>query len=132
MILFFPLALITALVMILRVRARGHPDARDGRGWRWFLAWLAVGAVTTFSFLTGFSIGLLFLPVVVIGLLWVTRRSPYGPEWRGFVGGVGVTLLVVAFIQRDGDGLDPRPWLAAGLVLLLGALAAYARAEPSQ
>jgi hypothetical protein len=87
-------------------------SAQSGIGWGWFVAWSAVGALATFSFLTGLSIGILFVPLVVVGLVWVARRSPKGAERIGFAAGIGVMLLVVAFIHRDGDGIDPKPWLS--------------------
>jgi hypothetical protein len=101
-------------------------SAQSGIGWGWFVAWAAVGTLATFSFLTGLSIGILFLPLVVAGLVWVARRSPKGAERIGFAAGIGVMLLVVAFIQRDGDGIDPKPWLVAGLVLVVAAVLTYA------
>jgi drug/metabolite transporter (DMT)-like permease len=126
-IVLYPLALVAAAILVLRLRGAAHGDPKRGVGWTWFLAWAAVGTLTTFSFLTGLSIGLLFLPFAIAGLMWVARRSPWGREWLGFVCGVGAMLLVVAFIQRADEGVDPTPWLAAGLVLVLvlAAVVAY-------
>lgn len=148
MILVFPIALLVCAVVLWRARGR-----TSGRGPAWFGAWTVTGAALTFCFLTGFSIGLLFLPLALVLLAFVVRRSPQLPEAAGFVTGIGVTLLVVAFINRDYEpcpangvlrlgpgqdsvscgGFDPHPWLYAGLaVTAVGVLAyvAAARARP--
>jgi hypothetical protein len=136
-ILVFPVALVACAIVLLRARGR-----TDGRGWRWFGAWVVTGAGLTLSFLTGFSIGLLLLP---FALVLVTRLSPRLPEAAGFVSGIGVTLLVIAFVNRNyrpcgsgivrlqpGEtsfscgGLNPQPWLVSGLALFASGCVAYA------
>src|SRR4051794_18842881 len=79
-------------------RRRG---AAGGRGWLWFFAWLAVGFLLTFSFIAVFSLGLLVLPLAISVLIWVARRSARLPEASGFVTGIGVVLLTIAFINRE-------------------------------
>jgi hypothetical protein len=144
MILVFPIALLVCAVVFWR--AHGRPE---GRGPVWFGAWTGAGAAVTFCFLTGFSIGLLLLPLALVLLAFVARRSPQLPEAAGFVTGIGVTLLVVAFINRDYEpcpangvlrleagresvscgGFDPHPWLYWGLAIsVLGAIAYLAGA----
>ncbi len=97
----------------------------------WFVAWMVVGVGGALS-----TISLPFLfPVVLLlgallGLRQVSRR-----HWWGLISGAGVLLLYVAYVQRHGPGeycqsipggtqcedyLDPRPWLALGLLLLIG------------
>lgn len=116
MILAFPLLLVAAAYVALR-----RPDprglGRDGTGWRWFAAWSAAGAATTFSFLTGLSIGLFVLPLAAALLFWVARHAPRLPAALGFAEGVGAVLLLVAFLNRGEAGVDPMPWLLAGLFL---------------
>jgi hypothetical protein len=141
MILVFPVALLLCAIAI--IRARG---SSGGRGPHWFAAWMLVGASLTLSFLTGFSIGLLLLPFALCLLVLVTRLSPQLPEASGFVSGIGLTLVVVAFLNRDYEpcpangrldlapgqhsvscgGFDPHPWLYAGIAFTATGLLLYA------
>jgi hypothetical protein len=79
-----------------------------------------------------------------VGVL-VARRTRYPTDVIGLVTGIGVMLLVVAFINRDNTpcpagrlsippgatsascgGFDPHPWFVTGLGFVLGGLAVYA------
>jgi hypothetical protein len=139
-ILVFPVALGICAIALWRARGR-----TEGRGWRWFGAWAVTGAGLTLSFLSGFSIGLLLLPFALVLLALVARLSPQLPEAAGFVSGVGVMLIVVAFLNQDYrpcgsgvvtlepgqtsvscGGLDPRPWLVSGLAVFTAGCVAYA------
>ena len=94
MILAWPLlAVVAALV------ACYHRATKAGRGWRWSLAWIVAGFLWSFSLITGFSIGLLLLPVAGVVLLWVASQSPHLLEALGFVGGLAVTAAAVTAIQ---------------------------------
>jgi len=124
MIVVFPLLVIAATVIALRSAERGFGSAGTPH-WRWFVAWSVAGAALTFSFLTGLSIGLFVLPLAAVLLLWVARRAPHLPDALGFVAGIAVLLLLVAFLNRAGNGVDPAPWLVAGLSLNAFALVAY-------
>jgi hypothetical protein len=90
-ILFYPVLLIGAAV--LAVRRRAHAG---GRGWWWFVAWLATGVLFTFSLAAGFSIGLLFLPLVAAALLGVAWLSPHLREASGLVVGAAAFVVAVA------------------------------------
>jgi hypothetical protein len=90
--------------------------------------------------LVSFALWVVLVPVALLagGALFAVpaaRRSAWG-----IVTGGGIALLVVAYIQRDGPGttcwgtatgggceqhLDPRPWLAAGLFLVLAGVASH-------
>lgn len=140
-ILLYPLVLAGAGAVV--VRRRAHPQ---GRGWLWFAAWLAAGAVFTFSFLGGFSIGLFVLPVAAALLLYVAWRAPHLSEALGFVAGIGTTLLLIAsrsdytpcpdsgalpgynsrgeYVSECG-GYDPAPWFTTGTAVLAAAVIAY-------
>jgi hypothetical protein len=116
-----------------------------GRGPAWFGAWLAVGVALTLSFLTGFSIGLFVLPFALVLLAIVATRSPHLPEATGIVSGIGVTLLLIAFANRDYEpcqangvlrlapgqqsascgGLDPHPWLYLGIAVTAAGAVTY-------
>ena len=115
-------------------------------GWWRFAAWVFAGGLTAFAWLTGFSIGLFLLPFAVLAIWFVARKSRIWPEILGLVGGLGVVGLVIAAIHREGTGcrssgepdgsitvtcggLDPKPWLVGGLLLLALAPALYALAR---
>jgi hypothetical protein len=91
-------------------------------------------------------IGPFFLPVAAVGALAALRfgRAAVPRASLGAVSGAGVPFLVVAYLQRKGPGtvcwrtatasgcdeyLDPRPWLAIGIVLVLGGIAAFLHAR---
>jgi hypothetical protein len=52
----------------------------------------------TFSFVTGFSIGLFILPIAAGALIWVALRSPHLREASGFAAGIAATALLVAAV----------------------------------
>lgn len=140
MILIFPLAFAIAVAILWR--ARGRPG-NAGRGCRWFWAWSVVGAALCFSFLTGFSIGLFVLPFALLLLWLVLSLSPRWAESMGVLEGVGLTLLLVAYLNWDYrpcmpgpvilkpgqsyscGGFDPHPWLYTGLAVAGAAAVAY-------
>jgi hypothetical protein len=116
----------------------GSIGQRSG-GWGWFFAWALLGSVAALGAL---SLGpVLVWPVALFGLfLWNrtgVRRSAFG-----LLTGVGVLLLYVAWVQRDGPGttcwhtstaygceqhLNPVPWLVAGAALVVAGFVAHAR-----
>jgi hypothetical protein len=124
----------------------------QGRGPLWFGAWLAVGAAFTLCFLGALSVGLFVLPFALLLLVLVVRRSPRLPEATGFVSGIGVVLLLVAFRNRDysacpADGVlrlepgqqsvscggwDPHPWLYVGIAVTAAGALAYLAASRAQ
>jgi hypothetical protein len=139
MVALYPIVLFGA-ALILRERS----DVAGRHGWRWFGAWALAGALFTFSYLTGFTIGLFLLPLAAAALFVVAWQAPRLAETVGFGGGVALVALVAAFLNRDyrpcGEhgqlsippgappgtsiscgGTDPVPWLVSGLVI--GALA---------
>jgi hypothetical protein len=116
-----------------------------GRGPAWFGAWLVVGAALAFCFLAGLSIGPFVLPFALVLLAIVATRSPRLPEATGIVSGIGVTLLLIAFANRDYapcqangvlqlepgqqsvscGGLDPHPWLYLGIAVTAAGAVTY-------
>lgn len=125
MILLYPILLLLALALVLT------RDRDGGRGWIWFAAWCVAGGAFTFSFLTGLSIGLLVLPLAAAALVSVSVLAPHLAESVGFVAGGGLVLLVVAAINWDetAAGVEPIPWLLAGLAATASAASAYAVAR---
>ena len=92
MILVYPLLLAAAAAIVWRHRG----DAPRRSGWRWFGAWSIVGALLTFSFLTGLSIGLFVLPFAAVALVWTARRAPDAREALGIAAGAGLVAVLVA------------------------------------
>lgn len=123
MIFLFPLLLIVATIVAVRNAKRG--PGFGGTHWPWFVAWSVAGGLLTFSFLTGLSIGLFVLPLAAVVLVWVARRTPRLTDALGFVEGIGALCVLVAFLNRAGNGVDPLPWLLAGLTLTGLAPVAY-------
>ena len=112
---------------------------RRGPTWAGFLGWMVGGAVLCLATL---SLNLLAaVPAVIIVILAIVRPALFRSAF-GLLSGVGVMLLFVAFLQRQGPGtvcwqtataagcdeyLDPMPWLLAGVVLLSAGLIAHSR-----
>ena len=104
---------------------------------RWFTAWIVVGCALAVGTV---SLGLLVLvPVAVIAVL-MSRRPAARRSAHGALVGVGVLLLFVAYLNRDGPGttcwergtasgcdqhLNPLPWLALGLALVASGFVAH-------
>ena len=120
-------------------------------GWKGFLAWALAGGLLVFTFLSGFSIGLFVLPLAGVVLWLVARRATGWPETLGLGAGLGAVCLLVAFLSRDYNpcpegpvtlapgetsfecgGLDPIPWLVAGLTFVLVSVLTYAFARRSR
>jgi hypothetical protein len=109
-------------------------------GCGWFWIWALVGSGAALGAVS-FAIGpLLWLPVLVVTIVMASspqiRRSAFG-----LLTGMGALCLFVAWVQRRGPGevcwqkgmssgcdqyLDPRPWLAVGIVLVIAGIAAHA------
>ncbi|MGO8683662.1 MAG: hypothetical protein ACLQUT_03645 [Thermoleophilia bacterium] len=100
----------------------------------WFILWLALGAALAFSFVDLISFGVLVLPFAAIGTVVLAVRHHFDRSAWGFLCGIGLLSLAVAYVQRQGPGavtwhtatasgsetyLDPRPWLVVGLLLVL-------------
>jgi hypothetical protein len=109
-----------------------------------FAGWAASGAGLVVGFI---SLGPIALIPAVALILFLSMLDGAGPAAWGLLAGAGALLLFVAYLQRDGPGthchstpsggygcgesLDPRPWLAIGLILvavsIAGAVAARHR-----
>jgi len=96
MIVLYLVVLAAALYLMSVSRRRGL-GAR--RGWPWFNAWVATGALFLFSLFTGFSIGLLLFPASALAIFWLAVNAPYWREVAGFpVGAVLVLVGIVLFV----------------------------------
>jgi hypothetical protein len=99
-----------------------------------FLAWVLVGVGVALGFV---SLGLLTLvPSVILGAAFASSRTARRSA-VGLLVGLGLLLVYVAYVQRQGPGttcwrtatasgcdqhLDPRPWLVAGLTSITAGL----------
>jgi hypothetical protein len=90
MIVLYLVVLGAALYLMSVSRQRGL-GAR--RGWPWFNAWVATGALFLFSLVTGFSIGLFLFPASALAIFWLAVNAPYWREVAGFP--VGAVLVLV-------------------------------------
>ena len=107
-------------------------------GWLAFVAWMAVGFGIVFGFF-------LFSALVLAAAVLVGVLAALQPGLRrgalGLLAGAGAIFLWVAWLNRRGPGTivthtatsvsstdawDPRPWLASGIVLVVGSVAAHA------
>jgi hypothetical protein len=99
--------------------------------WGGFFVCAFLGAVAAFGLLT---LGSLALLPAALAVWLVTARSTLRRSAFGLVAGVGVVGLYVAYVQRRGPGtvcwrtatasgcdqyLNPWPWLASGVALVL-------------
>lgn len=102
----------------------------------WFACWVVVGAAFTFGLLGILSIGIFILPCALLATFHLARRNPSARFMTGILSGVGVPLLVVAFLNRNGPALicsqgscdqrlSPWPWLLAGVLFVLLGPATY-------
>jgi hypothetical protein len=120
LIAIYPLLLVWAALQIRRRRR----EREQRPSWAGFGAWTAAGAIFTFSLLTGLSIGLLLLPLVIVALYLAVRSAPDFRAALGFVAGIGVVLLLLAAIHNFSAG-----WLTPGVVLVVAALASFRATE---
>ena len=126
MIAIYPLLVIWAAVLIWRTK--GSRNA----GWPGFAAWYAAGALFTFSLLTGLSIGLFLLPLVIAALYLTVRSAPDFRDSLGFLAGTGLILLVVASIHNFAiEWLIPSVAFSAAALVSFVATKQVSRRRPS-
>jgi len=112
--------------------------ARDGR---WFLAWTLLGAGFAFSVLAALTFGIFVVPVVLAFTVLAVRRSSTRSR-AGVVAGLGLPVLWVAWLNRDGPGTichstatgqtcgdqyNPLPWVVIGLLLVAAGFIRFQR-----
>ena len=110
--------------------ASASPVRRPSRPIVWFVAWAGVGVGLALGIS---SLGLFAVPLALLAALLLILTHHGGRATWGIVVGIGLLSLFVAYAQRKGPGtvywhtasgsgadqyLDPRPWLAAGLLLV--------------
>jgi 4-amino-4-deoxy-L-arabinose transferase-like glycosyltransferase len=80
-----------------------------------FAAWTVVGV------LLGLSITALFivtLPLTIIAIIYISRRTKEPDDALGLLAGVGLVLLLIASANTGPGGLNSTSWLIAGLASL--------------
>lgn len=121
---------------------------RSGSGWQAFAEWALAGALLAFAAIGAASIGMFVFPFGVLALVLAARRNR---AWReapaGSLTGVGSVCLFVAYVSRayspcpempirfradigyhgpfSCGGLQPMPWLIAGLLLIAAGLVGF-------
>jgi len=103
----------------------------------WFLAWVAVGAGAALAVT---ALGIFAVPLALPGAVLLIVFHHADRSAFGVFAGVGLLFLYVAYVQRYGPGtvywhtarasgseqyLDPRPWLAAGIMLVAVGVGAF-------
>ena len=106
--------------------------------WGAFLVWTVAGVALGFSIVVIPSLAAILL---VVGLVLGILRPALFDAAVGALAGAGLVSLYVAFVQRHGPGtvcwqtatasgcdeyLDPRPWLVAGLAMIVIAVVVQA------
>jgi len=109
-----------------------------------FSLWLVVGAAYAVAALGILTIGILVLPLALIGNALAARHRPLTPGVFGLIGGLGVPLLYVGFSNINGPGnvcdhfpggesctqeWSPWPWLLAGAVMIVAATVLFMRSR---
>lgn len=108
----------------------------------WAAAWVALGAGYAFAAVSILSVGIFVLPIVVALTVVVARRPGADVGATALVSGLGLPLLLVAWLNRDGPGTvctrtatgascedqsSPWPWLLAAVALGVAGVALTAR-----
>ena len=108
-----------------------------------FLAWPVVGAALSFSVLALMTIGIFILPFALLGLFILLKWGGDRRSSVGLISGIGLPLLYVAFLNRDGPGTicspygnggqqcmdewSPWPWFLIGAALVATGIALFER-----
>jgi hypothetical protein len=118
------------------------------RNWWWFFAWVVVGAGYGVAVVGALTIGIFVLPIPVVLTVALAKYQPSPHGALGLICGLGFPLLYVAYLNRSYGGpacptsgtvslqqpnvvhecvqaLDPWPWLAIGVLLVLGGCVAF-------
>ena len=105
----------------------------------WFGVWTVLGAGVALGTIS--VIGIIVLPVTGLAVIFVATRRTSDGGLPGIVSGLGLPLLYVAYLNRDGPGevcrtwatgsscteeWNPWPWFAVGAAFVLAGVAFFA------
>jgi hypothetical protein len=111
----------------------------------WFGVWLLVGAGFSLGSLS--VIGIFLIPAAVVLTVFAATRRQSGDGIAGVISGLGLPLLYIAYLNRDGPGTvcrafaggesctdewSPWPWLGIGALLVLGGVAVFVAQQRTQ
>jgi hypothetical protein len=85
--------------------------------WGFFL-WMGAGFLFVFGFIAQFTIGLPFLLLAVVALVYLARRGQGWPEGLGLIAGAGIVCVVIALINAISGDLSPTIWALVGAALV--------------
>lgn len=101
-----------------------------------YAAWFTVGAAYGLAVAGALSIGILILPLPVVGTVLLARHPVARQAWPGVIAGPSVLLLLLAYLNRSGPGTvcsttatrqscvdETSPWPFLLLALVLPAVA---------
>jgi hypothetical protein len=132
----------------MRGQRRLAEPVRSKQTWWWFVAWVVVGACYGVALVGALTIGVFVLPIPVVLTILLAKRQPSPHSALGLICGIGSPLLYVAYLNRSYGGpacptsgtvsslqpnvvheciqnLDPLPWLAIGVALVLAGCVAF-------
>ena len=104
---------------------------------RWTLPWIVAGAMWALSVIS--FIGVILFPVALAAAIALACVRPAQKAAPAFIAGLGLPLLYVAWLNREGPGtvcnairgghectdeMSPLPWLAVGAALVICGVAA--------
>lgn len=106
---------------------------RSAAAWGWFVAWFFAGALCALAVLGAFTIGIFVVPIAGALIVFLATRRGATAGISGLVSGLGLPVLYVAFLNRDGPGnictvsatstscteeWSPWPWVLLGAALV--------------
>jgi hypothetical protein len=113
------------------------PSERHAVQLPWFCAWTAVGVGLGLGVS---ALGVFAVPLALLATVLLLVRHHAGRAALGVLVGIGLVSLCVAYVQPKGPGtvtwhtatasgsesyLDPRPWLVAGILLVVVGAAGF-------
>jgi hypothetical protein len=106
----------------------------------WFLLWTVVGAAYGLAVAGALTIGIFVLPFAVIATIALARQRRSHRGLAGLLGGPGVILAYIAYLNRGGPGevcvataqsvtcterSSPWPFLVAAVAFVLGSFVLF-------
>lgn len=113
-------------------------QSRAPAGWGTFFGWVLVGALGALGLLSLLTIGAIFLVIAIVLTVVLVRRNRGSLGALGLISGIGVPLLYIASLNKDGPGTvcytngectgeaSPWPFLAAGVLFLVAGVWLFA------